>query len=58
MPMLGAQKSNKHFREYYIFEPTGVVPSSLQQPPADATAQGSTNGDHATAEGGKGNVEI
>ena len=58
MPMLGAKKTNGNPREYCMFEPTGVVPSSLQQPPADTTAQGSTNGDHVTAEGGKGNVEI
>ena len=57
MLILGTKKTNKNLREYYIFEPTGVVPSSLQQPPADTTAQGSTNGDHVTAEGGKGNVE-
>ena len=57
MPILGTKKTNKNLREYYIFEPTEVVPSSLQQPPGDTTAQGSTNGDHVTAEGGKGNVE-
>ena len=53
IPILGTEKTNKNLREYYIFEPTDVVPSSLQQPPADTTAQGSTNGDHVTAEGGK-----
>ena len=39
-----------------MLEPTRVVPSNLQQPPTDTTAQSSTNGGHVTAEGGKGNV--
>ena len=51
------KKLIKTYGEYRIFEPTRAVPSTLQQPPTDTTAQGSTNGGHMTAEGGKGNVE-
>ena len=57
MAALGTKKNAKNLWEYCIFEPTGVVPSSLQQPPTDTTAQGSTNCGHVTAEGRKGNVE-
>ena len=57
MPMLGAKESNKNPMEYCTFEPTRLVPSSLRQPLTNATAQGSTNSGHVTAEGGKGDVE-
>ena len=55
--MLGGKKTNKNPWEYCPFEPTGVVPSSLQQPSADTPTQSSTIGGHVTPEGGKANVE-
>ena len=57
MPMLGAKKTNKNHWGYCTFELTGVVPSNLQQPPADTPTQSSTNDGHVTPEGGKANVE-